>query len=313
MTNVIDQAALNFAVSSLNTHRIPLFAQRFPDVLFPDLIPVDTSPSPMVQFVEGYSYAGAGKAKIINLRANDVPISQMDYTRSAVPVHDVMLAADYTDIEIANARALGVNLSSEQLVMNRRLMEELVDEMALRGNEGTGDKGLLNASGVTATSAPNGASSGPLWINKTWPEILKDVNDALSGVFNATNTVALADTVLISNTRYNFLATTIVPDSGARTILSLLQEANVYTAQTGGQPLRIRGMRGLDTAGAGSTQRMVAYRRNSDVMSLYMPMAPQLLTPELRNNGTTVRQAMRMRLTPLHVKLPKEIIYVDGI
>lgn len=312
MTDFNDQANFDFLRSQM-THIVPqVYSYKFPAIQYPDLVPVDTSPAPYTAFVEAVGLQATGEAKVLNLRASDFPQVGLNVVRSSVGVYDAGSAHSYTQAEIEYARRLGVNMSAELLVASRRMTEELIDRAAITGLTEMGDTGLINNAGVTAVgAAATGSGSSPLWANKTPAQILADINDAITRVFDGTNTTAISDTVLLPDARYNTIASTMIPDSGALTILDFIQRANVYTARTG-RPLTIRGIRGLSTAGSGGTNRMVAYRNDRETLCMYMPM-PFNILPPFRKSQLVTEVANLTRFTKVHFKLPKEAVYVDGI
>ena len=84
------------------------------------------------------------------------------------------------------------------------------------------------------------------------------------------------------------------------------------TTATTGQPIVIRGMRSLDTAGASSTARLVAYRYSPQVLKLHMPM-PHRFLPAYQSGPLRWDVPGVMRLGGLDIRLPKEVVYLDGI
>ena len=84
------------------------------------------------------------------------------------------------------------------------------------------------------------------------------VNEALNAVYDDTNQVRLADTLCLPVEQMNLIATKPIGDNANRSVLAYIRENNIYTQMTG-NPLMIRTLRQLETAGAGSTDRMIAY------------------------------------------------------
>jgi hypothetical protein len=71
-------------------------------------------------------------------------------------------------------------------------------------------------------------------------------------------------------------------------------------------------MRGLDTAGAGGTARMVAYRRDPNVVKLHIPM-PHRFLPVWQSGPIRWEVPGIFRLGGTDVRRPKEMLYVDGL
>jgi len=120
----------------------------------------------------------------------------------------------------------------------------------------------------------------------------------------------MANTLLLPFAKLNTLATTRLGDTQG-TILQFLRANNTYTAMTG-QPLDIRGVRGLETAGDGSTNRMVAYRKDPQVLKLHIPM-PHRFLPAFQKTPLYVEVPGVFRLGGLDIRRPKEVRYKDGI
>lgn len=299
------QAALGFVTAQTTHVEREVNEARYPDIQYAALIPVDTSAHPFAQSVTYYSSDAAGKAGWINGNADDVPNVDTDRTAHNTSIQTAAIGYGYGWEEVGQAMMLGIPLTADKARSARRISEEFVDNLALRGDAAKGFKGLINSSDITPVSAVTGG-----WGTATPDQILADVNAALYKVTVDTNTVSVADTLLLSPERMNLLATKRLTDT-SMTLLKFIRENNAYTAMTG-QPLTIRGVLGLTTAGAGSTQRMVAYRRSPEVLKLHYPMPHRFLavwqSGPLRWDVPGV-----MRLGGLDIRRPKEVAYVDGI
>jgi hypothetical protein len=120
----------------------------------------------------------------------------------------------------------------------------------------------------------------------------------------------MADTLLLSFGKLNYLATRRLGDT-TMTLLEFLRQNNTYTAMTG-QALTIRGVRGLETAGAGSTERMIAYKRDPMVMKLHIPM-PHRFLPVHQKNALYWEVPGVFRLGGLDIRRPQDVKYRDNI
>jgi len=269
------------------------------------LIPVDTSAHPLAKSVTYFSSDKAGQAGWINGNSDDIPLVSGDRSKFETPVYSAGIGYAYGWEEIQQAQMLGINLSADDANAARRAYEEMIDRIALTGDSTKGFEGLFNTSTVPLVAPINGD-----WGSATADEILADVNNAIMGVHTNTNTVAFADTILMPWSKYNLISTTRLGDT-TMTILEFLRQNNSYTALTG-QPLTMRAMRDLDTAGAGNTTRMVSYRRSPEVMKLHIPM-PHRFMPAYQAGPLRFEVPGVFRLGGLDIRLPKEVAYTDGI
>lgn len=307
MMNMIDaQSAMGFVLSQTSYIEPGVYATKYPDIQYRSLIPIDTSGHPFAASVTFFSSDKFGAADWINGNADDIPKAGTTRTKHETQVHTAGIGYGYGFEEIGRAQMMGVNLPADDAAAARRAAEEMIDRVALQGDTNKGFTGLFDANGVTAYAPTTGA-----WDTATPVQIIKDLNEALLNVFNGTNTAAMADTLLLPWSKYNLIATTPFSEHSDETILSWFKRNNVYTVATG-QQLTIRGMRGLDTAGAAGVTRMIAYRYSPEVLKLHIPMPHRFLQP-WQSGPMRIDVPGVFRLGGLDVRLPKEVVYVDGI
>lgn len=301
------QAALGFVRSQTTHVEQQVNETVYPDIQYPSLIPVDTSAHPWAQTVTYYSSDKFGKAGWINGNADDIPLAGTERAEHKTAVYLAAIGYGWGFEEVNHAMMLGINLPGDDALAARRAYEEFVDGVALRGDSTKGLKGFINHSGITPVSATNGDWLGT---GTTEDQILQDVNDAILGVAEDTLYTSVADTLLLSPERLNYLATVRLGDTMS-TLLEFLRKNNTYTATTG-QQLTIRAVRGLSTAGAGQTQRMIAYRRDPQVLKLHIPM-PHRFLPVYQDGPLHWVVPGIFRLGGLDIRRPKEVRYVDGV
>lgn len=300
------QAALGFVVSQTAHIETAVYQVRYPDIQYPGLVPVDTSAHPLAKTVTYYSAEKFGAANWLNGNADDVPIAGTQRTKHDTAVHTAGIGYAYGWEEIQHAQMLGINLPSDDAMSARRAYEEMVDRVAISGDSTKGFEGLVNNTTVPVTPAETGT-----WTGASVDNILKDINNAITAVhITQTNTVAMADTVLLPWSRFHLIATKRLGDTMS-TVLEFLRQNNAYTASTG-QPLTIRGMRELDEAGTSGTPRMVTYRNSPDVLKLHIPM-PHRFLPVYQAGPLRFEVPGVFRLGGLDIRLPKEVNYTDGI
>ena len=304
-TNTFDaQAALGFLVSQTSHIETAVNAALYPEIQYPSLIPVDTSAHPFVKSVTCFSSDKFGKAGWMNGNAKDVPLAGSSRAKHETEVHTAGIGYSYGWEELEHARMLGINLPNDDAMAARRAYEEMVDRVALEGDSTKDFQGLFNNGDVSVEAPTTGD-----WATATPDQVLADINGALQFVHTATVTTVMADTLLMPWSKYNLIATRRIPDT-TMTILQFILLNNVYTANTG-QPLTIRGIRKLDTAGAAGATRMIAYRRNPDVLKLHIPMPHRFLPAQQEGLEFVVPGVFR--LGGLDIRRPKEVVYVDGI
>lgn len=300
------QAALGFVVSQTTYIERQVNEIVYPDIQYPQLIPVDTSAPEWIKTITYYSADKVGKADWINGNADDIPLASTDRSKFETQVHMAGIGYGYGLEEISQAQMLGINLTADDAMAARRAYEEMVDRVALLGDSSKGFSGLFNFPGVTAGTAVTGN-----WSTATADQILADVNTALTVQAQGSLFTAFSDTLLLPYSKFLLLATRKVNEQGLESILTYLQRNNVYTAQTG-RPLLIKGLNGLDTAGAGGTARMITYRRDPSVLKMHIPM-PHRFRPVYQAGPIRWEVPGIFRLGGVDIRRPAEVRYTDGI
>lgn len=304
------QQALSFLVEQTSFIEPQVYKIQYPDIQYPDLVPVDTSAKEWAKTITFFSQDKVGKATWFHHEAKDIAKADVTMEKFEQEIEMAGIGYGYTLEELGSAMLMSTNLSTDRAEAAKRAYEEFLDSLVLRGDATKGWTGLYNDATVTATDAPNGAGGTPQWSTKTSDEILTDINAILSGVYSASLTVEVANTIIIPVDAFNLIATKRIVDTNA-TVLSFLKENNVYTQLTG-QPLLIRAARGLETAGSASSGRMVAYKRDPMVLKLHLPM-PHKFLPVWQTGPISFEIPGIFRTGGLEIRRPGAVRYLDKI
>lgn len=301
------QAATSFLIEQSAHIETEVNETIYPDIQYPGLVPVDNSANPFTDTVIYYSSDIFGSAAWINGNSDDIPIAGSERAKHKTSVYTAAIGYGFGWEELNKAMRDGVNLQADDAMAARRAYEEMVDGVALRGDAEKNFSGIMDYPGVTAAGVTTGDWEGGV---TTEDQVLADVNELILGVAEDTLYTSMANTLLLSPGKLNFLATTRLGDTQS-TLLEFLRKNNTYTVMTN-QPLDIRVLRGLETAGAGGIQRMVAYRKAKDVLKLHIPMMHQFL-PVFQDGPLHWVVPGVFRLGGLDIRKKKEVRYGDGI
>lgn len=311
-TRDAQQRALNFLVNQAQRIERIVYQTRYAEIQYPQLVPVDTAGPDWLTGVTYFSSDMVGRAQWFHGRGDDVPHAEVTREKFETTISMAAIGYDYDLQEIAQAQMVGVDLRPEKATAARRAAEEMIDRVAMFGDTTKGYFGLVNNPTVTSgAAAATGTGSSTLFANKTADLILADINSALTSQFTATYGAEMSNTLLLPYARLLTLSTMRIDQYNTRTVLDWVLENNIYSRQTG-QPLTVRGVWGLDTAGSGSTARMVAYRRDPDVVTLYMPMPFQFLPP-WQQGPMKFEVPGIFRISGVEVRRPAAMRYVDNI
>lgn len=312
------QAQFGFVVNQAYSINAQVYETKFPDLDFGRLVYVDTSAPEWTPGIVTFLSSTVGKADWYSGGAKDVRKAEVTMDKSEVRVHMAAIGYGYDSEEVGQSMLLGMNLGTAKAGAARRAYTEFMWNITLTGDTTKNLLGLGNQSGVITGTAPaDGTGSVTTWFDtngnatKTPTQIVRDLNNVLTGIFTGSLTVELADTVLLPYSTISYLAATPMSSTNSETILSFLLRTNIYTQMTG-QPLTIRGVLGLDTAGSGSTRRMVAYSNRQDVVKLHLPM-PHRFLPVYQDGPLNFQVPGIFRTGGVEVLRTGAFRYLDGI
>lgn len=313
-----DAAAFNFVVAQAATINPIVYETRFPELPWNELVFVDTSAPEWTPGIITFSSTTVGQARWYSGGAKDVAKADIAMDKVQQAVHMASIGYGYDLEEVGQAKLLNVGLSARKGLAAARAYNEFMWRISQTGDADKGLKGLVNQSGVSTATAPaDGTGSVTTWFDaggvrtKTPAQILRDFNNVIVGIFTGSNTVEMADTVLLPFAVLAWLGATPMSDTNSETILSFIQRNNYYTQQTG-RPLVIRGVLGLDTAGGSGTRRMVAYANRQDVVVLHLPM-PHRFLPVYQDGPTSFEVPGIFRTGGVDVLRQAAFRYLDGI
>ena len=307
------QAALSFVRSQLAhvERRVNVDEEFRVPVVYPNLIPVDTSADMLADTILFTSERNVGNADFVNGNSQDIPTVNAELTESREEIHMAGLGYTVGTWEALRARRQGTNLSTDKASSCRIGAERFIDTWALKGNAQKNAGGLFNYTGITETQfrpgnrADGSGQTSDIQLMKP-EDILAGMNAILSGVNLGTLGIEMCDTIIMSLADYNFIVSAIIPDTGGTTVLEFIKMKNIYTAQTQ-RELRITAHIDLDTIAPGGLRRMVAYRRSPDVLKLHIPMTHRFFTPVQQVLNIVVPGMFRV--APLSIRKPGAFRY----
>lgn len=260
----------------------------------------------------GKSWAGKDTTQISNV---SVDISKVPHN-----LHIWAQELSYTIPELESAARAGRPIDSQKYEALQLKYQMDIDEQVYYGDTGYGDTGLVNSALVTPTSLPAGVGGSTLWSQKSPAEILADVNQAVTTVWNTSAYAVMPGRVLIPPTQFGYISTTNVSAAGSISILRYLLENNVTieASRNGkGAPLEIMPLKWCIGAGAGGTiltedghDRMVVYTKAKE--RVRYPLTGLARTP-IQYDGLFHKTTYYGRLGVLEVVYPETMGFFDGL
>lgn len=322
MQQIIDATqALAFVQGQAFKVNQTVYEARFPDWDFGRLVFVDTSGPAWSPGVMTYTSDMTGNANWQAGAAKDIPLADVSQDMVQKTFHLAAIGYQYNIEEVNSAIQVGASLPNRRARAARMAYTKFMFDLTIRGSTEKGVAGLINNAAVTpVAAAADGTGSARHWVandgtvTKTPTQIMRDINQALTGTNAATMGIEYADTLLMPIEAYNLLASTPFNSLGADTILSWLLRTNNYTLSTG-RPLTIRGVPFLRTA---STQtvvgggRLVAYKNDENYVRLHLPMPHQFL-PVYQDGPLNYAVPGIFRTGGLEFMTVATVYYLDGV
>ncbi len=305
------QVGLAFLTPQLYRIETEVYMTRYPAFDITRFMPVDTSGSMWDVGTLVYSQEAVGEAQFMAAGAFDIPYASNKMSQATKPFYLAAIGYEWNTQEMQRAAMLGRSLSSDKARAAKLAADRFIYGLGMLGQtpKGVSEKGWTgfanNASAPSAQVANDGTGPSRLWSAKTPDLILRDINEALTAVETGTGETHVANTLVLPTSRYNYIASARVTDTG-ETVLSFLNRNN-----TAGESLTILKSRALETAGTGSSTRMVAYDRDDQVLKFHLPGPHQFLAP-FQKSSLTYEVAGIMNVGGVEVRLPKAIVYRDS-
>lgn len=317
------QAQLGFLIGNLTYIEQEVLRQPYPEIKYPRVLAVDTSAPDYIESIGFKVLDYKGEPAPIGDLSHDFPLAEIASKIGGVDVVQAGLGYTYTQIEVgkamemANAQGFGgaINYLAEKPIATRTLTEQWLDRVAFIGDARwpsltTG--GLIKYPGVPvlATGTLLGGA------NKTFAQILAQdpdtaasemltlLNNLILQVYSVqTNSIFRPTHILLPLKQYGQLTTFRIPNT-SETLVSYLERVLNITFE----PILL-----LAGAGAGGTDRMMAYTKNAQFAKFHLPMPFQLNAPIPSHGGTRFEAAGLVRTAGTELRVPLSHAYVDGI
>lgn len=305
------QVGIAFLTPQLYRIETEVYMTRYASFDITRFMTVDTSGDMWDVGTLVYSMEDVGQAEFLGGGAFDVPYASNRMSQATKPFYLAGIGYEWNTQEMQRAAKLGRALSSDKARAAKLAADRFIYGIGMNGQtpRGESEKGwtgfVNNGSAPSAQVAADGTGSSRLWSAKTADLILRDINEALTAVETGTGETHVANTLVLPTSRYNTIASARITDT-SDTILQFLQKNNVA-----GESLTILKSRALETAGTGSSTRMIAYDRDPQVIKFHLP-GPHQFLPPFQKASMVYEVAGIMNVGGVEVRLPKAIVYRDS-
>jgi hypothetical protein len=285
-----------------------LYNKLYPEFVWSTLFPVDSSAGPAAESITYRQYDMVGLMKFMSNYGDDAPRADVFAKEFTVAVKPIRGAYGYNYQEIQAAMMANRPLKTLKADAAFQAYNQTINDVAWfadGSNAFMGVYGFLYNPNVTKTNAPTGS-----WLTSaTADQIIADVNYAITRPAVLTKKVERVNTVLMPVEHYAKIASTRVSTVSDTTILEFLQK--VHSGVTFMDCNELAAVNPKPSGGAGPTDVLVAYRRDSSKLELYIPLPFMQFPPQERNLEYVVNTLARV--AGIGYYYPLSCIFLEGI
>lgn len=280
------------------------------DILFPEykalsMIPMSGEVDPGAETIKYEQYEEVGIAQLLASYSDDVPRADVKGKEFRSAVKPLASSFAYNLQEIRAAKMAGKPLAQKKANAAKRAIDYKQNLIGFFGDAATGLLGFINHPNIGEYTVPaDGTGSSKLWSTKTADLILRDMNGVCNQIFEVTKGVHQASDLALPLAAYTKAATTMMGTNANETVLSFFLKTNPFVKN-------VTWLNELKAAGAGSVDRMIAYLKSPDVLTLEIPQPFEQLP--VQEEGFEFVTYCHQRTGGVIVYYPLAICFGDGI
>lgn len=299
------QQAAGFITPPLYRTHTAVLGIKYPSFDYQGLVPVNNEGDMWDIGTLVYSGDMAGAASYVGGKSFDIPNASVNLSLGSSQFYLAGIGYELGLQEVNRALKMGQDIGARKADAANKVAQKFIYDTVIRGSAEKGFKGLINNTSVPTANSTNGS-----WASATVPNILADINQVLEDVITNSGETAMPNRLLLPTSRFMLLGRTQLTNSND-SLLTYFKQNNSYTVETG-SPLDIRGSRELETAGASSTKRMIAYESRPENMEFFLPGPFEFRAP-FATSTLSWRVDGIMNVGQLEIYQPKAVSYRDGI
>lgn len=304
----VDADAGVFFQRQLELIKAKSYDVRYAELKARMLFPVSSEGGPGITSITYRTYDQVGAAKIINAYADDLPRADVSGKETTIPVRSVGISYGYNFDEINSSVLSGAALDQRRANAARRSVEQTVNDVAFFGDTESGLGGLFDNPNIP-TGAVVDPGAGTEWVNKTPDQILFDINDLFTDIFETTKMVESGNTLLLPPNQWSFIMSTPRGVSTDTTIAQYVAQNSPYLNSID-DIIPVNEFAAVNNPEL-STDAMMAYDRNPDKLELNIPVELEMLPVQQKNLEFTIPG--RSRLGGLSIYYPLSLAIGTGI
>ena len=292
-----------FYISQLAGLQAQVYQTLYPDIIYRDLIPVDTSDPEWVDSVQYISYNAVTMGKFIAANGMDLPQSDITASISTIPVGYAGTSYGYSLDELRKAMAMRIPLDTTKARMSYRGSEQHCQQVAFFGDSTRNMGGLFNNANVPLSNLTVD------WPTATGQDLFDLLNGIMTQVWTQSKTIHTANTLLLPPSIFAKAANMKMSEYQNITVLEFFRQNNTTRAATG-RDVDIRACLWLEGAGTDGGPRVMAYEKNADNLTLRQPLPWRSLPPQAK--GLRLDVPCEYKTGGTEFRYPLSAVYADA-
>ena len=278
---------------------------KYPDLKARVLFPLDFSTNAGAESITYEQYDQVGMAKIISNYADDLPRADVKGKEFTAKVRTIADSFGYNYDEVQAASMAGKPLTQRKANAAKRAAMVLENKIAFFGDVVHGLSGFLTNPNIQEVLiAADGAGASKTFASKTPAQIVRDMSALFTAVHTISKGQEYADTLLMPLNQYNYIASTQFSAASDVTIMEWFLKANPHCKE-------IVWVNEMSGSGALGSDKMVAYRRDPNALTLECPSDFKQLPVQEKNLEYTV--PCHQRTGGVLIYYPLSVAFADGI
>jgi hypothetical protein len=298
--DITDSSETLVFARQLETIKNRVYEKKYAELKGRQLVPFSYEAGPDAEFLTYRLWDHYTLAKVVTNYSTDFPLVSATASEYFVKFVDIGNGYQYSILDLRKAAKAGVALTDRLAMAARRGIELGIDDAVAVGIPEAKTYGLTNHPNVSLQTLLTGT-----WGSATGEQILADLNHIVTEVLDDTLEIFSIDTLCMSTACYRLLATKLLSTANSSNITVL----EAFKAQNPG--ITVMSWTKLATANAAGTNgRIIAYKRDSEVLEFEMGQEFEIFPAEQR--ALTLTHVCRARVGGVVIHHPMAVRYVDA-
>lgn len=272
------------------------FLETFPALKARSFIPVNRGIAPAAETISARIWDSYGEAKVLNPSADDFPSVSIGQRETFAAIKSLGCYFEYSVLDLRRSELAGTGLDSKLAIAARQTIESKIDQLAVKGDERVGIKGITNHEGFNEVTLGKWFDDKGAKL-KSPEQMLNDITQMISVIAENPKNVLLPDTLLLPVKHYAYLAQTPFSSLSQVTILNYILTNNPY-------------IKNIDSW-VHLENKCVVYPRTPQALEMFIPQEFEMLEPQAA--GMNIRIHCHARFGGVQVYTPKACAYGLGI